>query len=370
MDADAVQRRAGGAGHRQGALPGSGGRLRGGRGPLLGARRPRADRGRLRHAPARDGRAEGAGRRRAGHPRRPRGQGRQPLLRLGGGRRGGHQRGVRVGRRGDGGGHRLPPRAPGADGDLRVRGRRRAGVGQAHALDHLAGAARAPHRVRAGVGAARAQDPRDRARHRRRLRQQGADLPGLRVRHRRLAGDRQAGEVDGGPHREPGEHRLRARLRDARRDGRHQGRQDPRHPHQRAGRPRCLQRHRRADQVPGRVLRRVHRQLRPAGGPLQDDRRLHEQGARWGGLRLLVPHHRGRVPGGAAHRLPGLRPGDGSHRAADQELHPARAVPVHVEDGLGVRLRRLRAGHAPGHGDGRLRRAPSGSRPRSAPRAS
>ena len=169
--------------------------------------------------------------------------------------------------RGDGGGHRLPPRAPGADGDLRVRGRPRAGVRQAHPLDHLAGAPRPPHRVRAGVGAARAQDPRDRARHRRRLRQQGADLPGLRVRHRRVAGDRQAGEVDGGPHREPGEHRLRARLRDARRGGRHQGRQDPRHPHQRAGRPRRLQRHRRADQVPGRVLRRVHRQLRPARRP-------------------------------------------------------------------------------------------------------
>ena len=173
-------------------------------------RRARADRRRLRHAPAGDGRAEGVGRRRPGDPRRPRGQGRQPLLRLGGRRRGGHQRGVRVGRRGDGGGHRLPARPPGADGDVRVRGRRRAGERQAHPLDHLAGTARAPHGVRAGVGPAGAQDPGDRARHRRRLRQQGADLPRLRVRHRRVAGDRQAGEVDGGPHREPGEHRLRA----------------------------------------------------------------------------------------------------------------------------------------------------------------
>ena len=35
--------------------------------------------------------------------------------------------------------------------------------------------------------------------------------------------------------------------------------------------------------------------------------------------------------------------------------------PYTTQDGLGVRLRRLRAGHAPGHGDGRLRRAPSGA---------
>ena len=307
-----------------------------------------------------DRRAEGARTRCAGHPRRPRGQDRQPLLRLGDRRRGRHQRGVRVGRGGDGGQdivyprvHPAPMETCGCVADFEQGGR------QAHPLDDLAGPPRAPHGVRAGVGSARAQDPRHRPRHRRRVRQQGADLPGLRVRDRRLARHRQAGEVDGGPHREPREHRLRARLRHARRDRRHQGRQDPRHPHERARRPRRLQRHRGADQVPGRVLRRVHRQLRPAGGPLQDDRRLHEQGARRRGLRLLVPHHRGRVPGRAARRLPGVRPRDGPRRAADQELHPARPVPLHVEDRVGVRLRQLRAGHAHGHGDGRLRRAAS-----------
>ena len=163
-------------------------------------------------------RTQGAGAGRAGDPRRPRGQDRQPLLRLGDRRRGGDRGGVREGRRGRAGGHRLPARAPGADGDLRLRRRLRAGQRQAHALDHQPGAARAPHGVRAGVRAARAQDPGDLARHRRRLRQQGPDLPGLRLRDRRLAGDRQAGQVDGGPLGEPGQHRLRARLRDARRD--------------------------------------------------------------------------------------------------------------------------------------------------------
>ena len=40
--------------------------------------------------------------------------------------------------------------------------------------------------------------------------------PGYVLRHRRLAGDRQAGEVDGGPHRESREHRFRPRLHHAR----------------------------------------------------------------------------------------------------------------------------------------------------------
>ena len=95
-----------------------------------------------------------------------------------------------------------------------------------------------------------------------------------------LARHRQAGEVDGGPHREPGQHRFRARLRHAWRDRGDEGGQDPRHPHQRARRPRRLQRHRGADQVPRRLLRRLHRQLRPRGRLLQDDRGLHEQGTR------------------------------------------------------------------------------------------
>ena len=131
-------------------------------------------------------RRAGAGR--PGDPRRPGGQDRQPLLRLADRGRGGDRGGLRQGRRGGEPGHRLPAGPPGADGDLRLRRRLRAGRRPAHAVDHQPGPACAPDRLRAGVRAARAQDPGDRAGHRRRLRQQGADLPRLRLRDRRLAG--------------------------------------------------------------------------------------------------------------------------------------------------------------------------------------
>ena len=203
VDADPVQRRAGGAGHRQGALPGPGGRLRRRRGPLLRTRRARADRRRVRHPAAGHRRPQGARPGRAGDPRRPRGQDRQPLLRLGDRRRGRHRGRLRQGRRRRDRGHRLPAGAPGADGDLRLRRRLRARRRQAHAVDDHPGAARPPHRLRARRRAARAQDPGDRAGHRRRLRQQGADLPRLRLRDRRVDRHRQAGQVDGGPLREP-----------------------------------------------------------------------------------------------------------------------------------------------------------------------
>ena len=166
------------------------------------------------------------------------------------------------------------------------------------------------------AGPARAQDPGDLPGHRRRLRQQGADLPRLRLRDRRLDRHRQAGEVDGGPLGEPDQHRLRPRLHHARRDRGHPGRQDPRDPHQRARRPRRLQRHGGAGEVPGRLLRRLHRQLRHRGRLLHDDRRLHQQGARRRRVRLLVPDHRGGLPGRADRRLPRLRAGDGPGRAA------------------------------------------------------
>ena len=63
LDADAVRRRAGRAGHRQGALPGPGGRVRRRRGQVLRARRARADRRRLRAAAAGRRRPQGARRR-------------------------------------------------------------------------------------------------------------------------------------------------------------------------------------------------------------------------------------------------------------------------------------------------------------------
>ena len=52
---------------------------------------------------------------------------------------------------------------------------------------------------------------------------------------------------------------------------------------------------RRAGEVPGRFLRRLHRQLRHRGRLLPHDRGVHQQGARRCGLRVLVPDHRSGV---------------------------------------------------------------------------
>ena len=96
----------------------------------------------------------------------------------------------------------------------------------------LWGTFQAPHVIRT-VGLAdlqdpRAQDPRDRAGYRRRLRQQGRRLFRLHLRDRRLDRDRPAGEVDGGPYREPLLDGIRARLPHGNGDRLHQGRQDHR----------------------------------------------------------------------------------------------------------------------------------------------
>ena len=168
--------------------------------------------------------------------------------------------------------------------------------------------------------------------------------PGLRVRRRRLDRHRPAGEVDGGPLREPHGDRVRARLRHARRDRRDERREDPRRPRRRHRRPRRVQLDRAADEVPRRLLPRVHRVLRPAGRALQREGRLHEQGARRRRVRVLVPDHRGRLPrrahGRRARPRARRRPGG----AAPEEPHPARPVPVREQDRLGVRLRRVRDG--------------------------
>ena len=198
VDADSVERRAGGARDGQGPVPGAGGGVRRCRGPVLGARRARADRRRVRDPGPGDRRPPSPRRGRPRHPHRPGRQDRQPLLRLGDGRFRRHRCRVRQGRRGGTAGDGLPARASGADGDVR-RGRRlRRRRRQAHAVVDQPGPARAPHAVRAGRRVARAQDPGGLAGHRRRFRQQGTDLPGLRVRHRRVAAHRQTRQVDGG----------------------------------------------------------------------------------------------------------------------------------------------------------------------------
>ncbi len=204
----------------------------------------------------------------------------------------------------------VPARAPVPAGDLR-RGRRlRRRHRQAAAVVHDPGAARPPHAVRARRRAAGAQDPGHRARHRRRLRQQGADLPRLRLRDRRLDRHRPAGEVDGGPHGEPHVDRLRPRLPDARPDRRRPRRADPRAARRRARRPRRVQRDRAAVEVPRRVLPHLHRLVRPRGGVLHGQGRLHEQGARRRRLPLLVPRDRGGVPRRADGRPAGRRARD------------------------------------------------------------
>ena len=85
---------------------------------------------------------------------------------------------------------------------------------EADGLVHDPGAARAPHAVLARHRAARAPDPGDLARRRRRLRQQGPGLSRLRLRDRRGACSGAPGQVDGGPLGEPDVDRVRARLRD------------------------------------------------------------------------------------------------------------------------------------------------------------
>ena len=89
------------------------------------------------------------------------------------------------------------------------------------------GAARAPHGLRACRGAGRAHDPDPLPGHRRRLRQQGAGLPRLRVRDRRLDRGRRAGQVGREPVGEPDVDRVRARLRDARGDLRRRAGRSP-----------------------------------------------------------------------------------------------------------------------------------------------
>ena len=154
-------------------------------------------------------------------------------------------RGRRRGRRaGDG----LPALASGADGDLRRDRGLRPGRGKLTIWCTTQAPARAPDVVRAITGLARAQDPRDLARRRRRLRQQGAGLPGLRVRDRRgamLTGrpvkwmeDRSENLMSTG---------LRARLRDARRDRRDRATGGSWRSGSTSGRPRRVQRHRTAD---------------------------------------------------------------------------------------------------------------------------
>ena len=299
MDADDLLRHPGGAGGRQGPVSGAGGRVRHRDRRILGERRARADRRRVRAAARDRQRPQGARPRRAADPRRqgrPARQPREPAL--GGGRRGGDGPRVRGGRHDRGAGHHLStlPSCPARD----VRDDRRLQPGDrpARHLQRQPGAARAPHGVRARCRSRRAHDPDHLLRHRWWVRQQGARLPRLRMRDRRLDRRRRPGEVGREPHREPRVDRVRARLRHARGDVLER-RQDHRPARRRDRRPRRLRLHRAAHEVPGRVLPHRLRVVRPPGVAREGQGRLHEQGAGRRRVPLLVPHHRGRLPRGA-----------------------------------------------------------------------
>ena len=181
VDADAVGRHAGRARHRQGAVPGPGGRGGGRHRPLHRRGRARADRRRLRdparHHDARSrrwptARCSSATRRRA-----------RPTTSSTSGRRATPPRPTPRSPRPTGSSslETLYPRShPAPLETCGMPRRRQLGHRPGDDLHDVAGAARAPHGVRDGRRAARAEHPDHQPRHRRRLRQQGADVPGLR----------------------------------------------------------------------------------------------------------------------------------------------------------------------------------------------
>ena len=120
-------------------------------------------------------------RRRAGHPRRQGEPGGQRHLQLGGRRQGGYRPLLRASRRDLEARAALPAEPPVADRVLRVHRGLQPGHLEAHRLHDLPGAAHHPRRGRDGGRTPRAHDPDRLARHRRRLRQQGARLSGVRL---------------------------------------------------------------------------------------------------------------------------------------------------------------------------------------------
>ena len=181
-------------------------------------------------------------------------------------------------------------------GDLRLRRL----VPQAHRpadrVYDLAGAASGAHRAGDAVGHCGKQDPRRRRRHRRRLRQQGADLSGLRRRHRGLDRDRRADQMDRVAHRKHFHHRFRARLSRQRRTGGDQGRPHHRPALHRTGRSRRVQFPCFGDQAAGRAVQHLHRLLRHSQRLLPRRRGLHQQGTGRRGLSLFAARDRSGVP--------------------------------------------------------------------------
>ena len=176
-------------------------------------------------------------------------------------RQGSDGRGLQEGRGDDQGDDLLSPHPSVAAGDLPVRLLLRQDQGRADDLGHLPGAACDPHRGVADRQTAGAEDPRDLARHRRRLWQQGRRLSRLYLRGGRFHRHRQAGEMGRGPHREPDRDLVRARLSHDDRNRRDQGGQGHGPARARARRSRRVRRLRRPVEMAGRLLQHRHRLL-------------------------------------------------------------------------------------------------------------
>ena len=313
---------------------------------------------------------------RAGRARPPAGsrpgQGEQPHLALGVGRPRGHGRRARGGRPG-------PPRVRTSTsrGSTSRRSRRAAasptGIPSAQHLDvphHQPGAARLSGPCISLVsGMPERQDPGQDARHRRRLRRQGAGLPRLRPGRRRVADAGPAGQVDRGPLGEPAGRLVRPRLPHPRRAGR------PRRTGKIAGlRVKTLADHGYTDaaadpsKFPAGLFNVITGSYDMPARVRRGRRRLHEQAAGRRGLPLLVPRDRGGPRDRAAWSTSAARDRHGPGRVPPEELHPARAVPVPHPDGLGVRLGQLPGRPAQGHGPHRLRRPAQGAGREARPR--
>ena len=220
-----------------------------------------------------------------------------------------------------------------------------------HDADPAPGAHRAGDAVRRG----REQDPRDRRRHRRRLRQQGADLSRLRGGHRRVDRHRRAGQVDRIAHRQHLDHRLRPRLPRRRRTRGRQGRSHQGPALHRAGRPRRVQLARLGHQVAGRAVLDLHRLVRHPQRLLPGRRGLHQQGAGRRGLSLLAARDRGGVPDRTHDRRAGAEAGHRQGRDPATQFRQGRAVPVHHLARLDAGQRRLPPGARQGAQGGGLR---------------
>ena len=263
----------------------------------------------------------------------------------------------------------LPALAPVPDRVLRLDRRLQPGDVEADRLHDHPGPAHHPGRGGAGRRTARAHDPHHLARHRRRLRQQGAGLPRLCHVDPGLDPARASGQVDRGQDRQPDLDRVRPRRLPQGRDGAAQGRQDAGRPHAHRRRPRRLLRRRAAEQVQDRADALGVRLLRHPGRAPDRARDVHQQGAGRRRLPLLVPGDRGDVLPGADGAGRGRRPGNGPGRVPPHELRARRRLPaphpVRLPDRLGP-VREVPAGRPRG---GRVRGLPARSRPRPRRRA-